>query len=178
PLPDIESDLTIEGPANGGIAISGQHAVELISIDALGTVNSSVALRNLTFTQAESEFGGAINNNGILKVDDCTFSDNSGNGGAIVSIGTLTVTNSTFAGNTALAGAALGATPGPAGKTVSVVNSTFYGNMAVHAGGGDRQQHIPEQHRDQRRLDFRQFHRPEAERGHPGRRFRGEQLLR
>ena len=135
PLPDIESDLTIEGPANSGIAISGQHAVELISIDALGTVNSSVALRNLTFTEAESEFGGAINNNGILKVDDCTFSDNSGNGGAIVSIGTLTVTNSTFAGNTALAGAALGATPGPAGKTVSVVNSTFYGNMAVHAGG-------------------------------------------
>ncbi len=133
-LPDIESDLIIEGPATGGIAISGHHAVELISIGTLNPAIRTVALRNLTFTEGESEFGGAINNNGVLTVNNCTFSDNHGNGGAIVSIGTLTVTNSTFVDNSALVGGALGGTPGPAGRTIRVVNSTFYGNTATQAG--------------------------------------------
>ncbi len=133
-LPDIETDLTIEGPATGGIAISGKHAVELISIGMLNPAIRTVALRNLTFTESESEFGAAINNNGILTVNNCTFSDNHGNGGAIGSIGTLTVTNSTFVGNSALVGGALGATPGPAGKAIKVVKSTFYGNTATQAG--------------------------------------------
>jgi hypothetical protein len=133
-LPDIETDLTIEGPATGGIAISGHQAVELISIGMLNPAIRTVALRNLTFTEGESEFGGAINNNGVLTVNNCTFSDNHGNGGAIVSIGTLTVTNSTFVDNSALVGGALGGTPGPAGKSIRVVNSTFYGNTATQAG--------------------------------------------
>ena len=34
-LPDIESNLTISGPTDGDITISGNDAVEIITIDAL-----------------------------------------------------------------------------------------------------------------------------------------------
>lgn len=110
-LPDIHSNLSIIGPS-AGITISGNNAFPIMFIDEGTLGKSTVALSNLTFTAASYDFGGgAINNNGTLGIDNCTFSDNrANNGAAMVSIGTLTIRNSTFSGNNALVGGALSVT--------------------------------------------------------------------
>ena len=55
--------------------------------------------------------GGAINNQGILTVTNCSFANNAANnngaGGAIYNYGTLKVTGSTFTGNIATMGGAI-----------------------------------------------------------------------
>jgi len=134
-LPDIDRNLSIVGPS-AGIVISGNNQVPIMFIDEASLGRSTVILRNLTFTAARYNLGGgAINNNGTLTVDNCTFSENEGNnGGAIISIGRLTVSNSTFSSNNALVGGALGLTRSQAGDTTVVVNSTFYGNSAGQGG--------------------------------------------
>jgi hypothetical protein len=134
-LPDIHSDLSIIGP-DAGITISGNNTVPIIFIDSGSLGQSTVALSNLAFIAANYESGGgAINNNGELTVDNCTFTDNKGNnGGAILSVGKLTVRNSTFSGNNALNGGALALTRSLAGSTTTVINSTFYRNGAGQGG--------------------------------------------
>jgi CSLREA domain-containing protein len=134
-LPDINSELSITGPANGGITISGNHAVHVLTINNPGL--ATVRLSNLTFADAMGgQFAnGAIENNGVLTVTNCTFSDNqANNGGAIISTGTLNVIDSTFVGNSALVGGALAATRGASGRALNVTNSTFQGNTASDGG--------------------------------------------
>jgi CSLREA domain-containing protein len=61
-LPDIESDLTIDG-GHGGIAISGQNKVGVMTLDVSGPGGHTVALSNLTFENGNGALlfaGGAI----------------------------------------------------------------------------------------------------------------------
>jgi CSLREA domain-containing protein len=143
-LPDIESNLTISGPARGGIAISGQNAVGVMTIDLSGTSGYTVTLSNLTVENGNGVSfgaGGAILNTiATLNVDHCVFLNNyASQGGAIFDAGgLLTVTNSTFSKNSAGdGGAILVETAFPADVTnCTISNSSFSANMASAGGGG------------------------------------------
>jgi CSLREA domain-containing protein len=85
-LPAVANTLTITGPTtSGGIAIVGDHSVELM------VVNSGATL-NLQFLTMED---GSVTGSGF---------PGNGDGGAIYNNGTLTVANSTFSGNQATGG--------------------------------------------------------------------------
>src|SRR5271155_2423427 len=135
-LPDIESDLTIKGPTSGNIAISGNHAVGVMSIDTSGPGGHTVALSNLTIENGATDMGGGISNgDATLTVTNSTFSGNSASvdGGGIFNHGnaTITVTNSTISGNSAGCGGGISNS-----GALTVTNSTFSGNSATGIGGG------------------------------------------
>lgn len=135
PLPDVTSDLNIDGPGANLFTVSGGNAYPVFNI-----TNSNVVanLSGLTIANGSSSSdGGGISNSGsTLTLSNCAFSNNSATGGAsggglanLNSAGTATVTNCTFSGNSALSGAAtynLG--------TLVVENSTFNQNTASGTG--------------------------------------------
>lgn len=104
--------------------ISINSSVNLIGVDPTTTIingqllgqifmiNAGICLfKNLTIENGKSptagNFGGGIQNNGILTVDNCTFSGNNctiGYGGGIANETTMYVKNSIFTGNTGLWG--------------------------------------------------------------------------
>jgi len=131
-LPIISGDLTIDG---GGltVTISGNNLVRGLRI-GLGV---NVTLRNLTIDHAKTagDTGGAVQNAGMLIVEDCTFSNNWALvGGAIYSTNNLQVSDSTFLDNTA--GGGSGGAIQVYNSTATVSGSTFSGNHATQDGGG------------------------------------------
>lgn len=109
-----------------------------VTVDRVGTL--TVAGSTFAGNVAGEGDGGAIYNEGIVKVWRSTFSDNvsrQGDGGAIYSDAGdapgAVVVNSTFAGNKALAGD--GGALFNEGD-LSVDSATFYGNESSHTGGG------------------------------------------
>lgn len=106
----ISSNLTIDGTGHN-ITISGNNSVELFYVNP----TIQLTLRNLTIANGYvNGFGGAISNgDGIVTLDNCTFSNNvatgsngdNAAGGAIYnsgSFGELFVNNCTFVNNSAL----------------------------------------------------------------------------
>jgi hypothetical protein len=125
------SALAIDGPAVGGITISGRTTNEILDLGS----DTNVTLTNLTFLDGgDVPDGGAIYAGGTtLTIENSTFSSNEANfGGAILAnVGTVTITNSTFADNHADVGGAIYND----GATVLLTNDTFDGNTANAAGG-------------------------------------------
>jgi predicted outer membrane repeat protein len=128
------SDLSIEGPTVGGIAISGRNTNEILDLGS----DTNVTLTSLTFLEGGNVlFGGAIYATGTtLTIENSTFSDNGAGGdfgGAIFAdSGTVTITNSTFAGNTTSeAGGAIY----NADATLLLTNDTFDKNTVTSSGG-------------------------------------------
>ena len=116
------SSVIVDGSGQT-IAISGQHAVQVLSV--LGTLD----LRRVTIADGSTAtIGGGIDNSGTLTVKDCTFSGNRSGfaGGAISNFGVLTVSNTTFAGNSAFFGGAI-----QNFSSALVSNSTFSFNRAT-----------------------------------------------
>jgi hypothetical protein len=118
--------------ANGG-AILVDSGVTLNLKTDIFTKNSAVAAANAGGN------GGAIENDGTLTADGCTFTSNAadanlGDGGAIRSknggAGQLTVKNSTFTQNTAVFGGAI-----TTYDTTTLTNDTFGSNSAANSGG-------------------------------------------
>lgn len=131
-LPAITDTLTINGPGEASLTISGNNTVRVMQ------VNSGVAanLSNVTIANGKSFQGSGIQISGTLSVSNTTFFSNSasGVGGAIVSDGgTLTVTGSTFYSNTTGSGGGIYNYPS---GTVNVSNSTFYSNSVANSGAG------------------------------------------
>lgn len=135
PLPDVTSDLNIDGPGANLFSISGGGAYQVFNIT---NPNGITNFSGLTIANGSSSSdGGGISNNGsVLTLNNCAFSNNSAtkgaSGGGLANLntaGTATVTSCTFSGNNALNGAAtynLG--------TLVVENSTFNGNTASGTG--------------------------------------------
>jgi len=132
PLPTITSTLTIQGPGADRLAVSGNSAVRILTVNN----GASLAVSGLAFASGKAGNGAAISNYGSLSVTNCTFISNVSNSssGAIYNEGgTAVVTGSTFQGNSAnSAGGAIG----NYGGTLTVVNSTFSGNSAAGSWGG------------------------------------------
>jgi predicted outer membrane repeat protein len=124
--------LSINGPAVGGITISGRTTNEILDLES----DTNVTLTNLTFLDGGNAIdGGAIFADGTsLTIENSTFSHNAaGFGGAILAdAGTITITNSTFAGNSAVEE---GGAIYNDGATVLLTNDTFDGNTAGSDGG-------------------------------------------
>ena len=138
------TNVWIVGPASidcsdgGSFSVGGGTTVNIsgltISHEASSFDNDGVLnLSSCTFTEnAGGPQGGAIENDGTMTVVPSTFSDNSDHdGGAISNLGTLTVTSSTFSGNYAdyLGGAIQNA------GTLSVTSCTIADNTALVGGG-------------------------------------------
>jgi predicted outer membrane repeat protein len=153
----IEDDLDISGPGPSHLAVSGNNASRVFSIDA--GVTASIGGLTITGGEATGASGGGIASAGNLTLTDLTVSgNNAGNGGGgiyshastltltrstvsgnsadnyaggIFSDGVLTLTDSTISGNNAGNGGGI-YTSG----TMTLTNSTLSGNTAVYAGGG------------------------------------------
>lgn len=137
-LPEIKSEMSINGPGASLLTVSGNNSVRVFSLRLLtvGTVNFS----GLTIANGRiNDVGGGIytQNSGNVNVTDCTINNNFailgggvGNGGN----GVFTITNSTLSNNSAGTGG--GAYNGLA--TMNVINSTINNNAAgVVAGSGN-----------------------------------------
>ena len=142
---------TYTGTGNRGliitknVAIVGENQTTAL-IDAqnssnIFTVNSGVkvTIANLTLTNGNTTYGGAIYNGGTLNVSNCTFTNNTagyggiGYGGAISNNGTISsLSGCTFTGNTA---EVYGSAIYNSGTTNSVSDCTFTNNTAIRYGG-------------------------------------------
>jgi predicted outer membrane repeat protein len=128
------SALAIDGPAVGGIVLSGGTTNEILDLGP----GTNVALTNLTFVDGGGvTFGGAIYADGTtLTIENSTFSGNGADsdfGGAIfANTGTVTITNSTFADNSTSEG---GGAIYNADATLLLTNDTFDNNTVTSPAG-------------------------------------------
>jgi large repetitive protein len=133
----IAKPLTIEGPAMGGVAISGGGLSRVLLV----FWNIPVSLRNVTITGGISEgLGDGIANGGLLTLDHVTVSDNGpplvgamgSEGGGIYNYeeGQLTLVNSTVSRNRAEKGGGIASY-----GHVSLRSSTVAENSAALGGG-------------------------------------------
>jgi len=130
----IGRNMTIQGQSEAGTIIDAQQLNRIFTIQNTATVTIfDLTLRNGKVTSQ----GGAINNNGSLTLNGCTFTDNNAiaSGGAVYNDngGSLTVIDCTFTGNT------VNMTGGNGGaihnyNTLNVDGSSFTGNSA-NCGG-------------------------------------------
>ncbi|HEY0320623.1 MAG TPA: Ig-like domain repeat protein, partial [Pyrinomonadaceae bacterium] len=143
-LANIAGDLTITGPTNNRLTISGNNTSRVFTIDP--TFN--VAISNLTIANGRDGFGGGIYSEGNLTITNSTLTNNhavlglpgaTGEGGAIDSEGgLLTIINSTISGNSA---ETFGGGLNNCGNSTAVLtNVTITGNRAdvdnLPPGGG------------------------------------------
>lgn len=144
---DINTDLTIEGPGAGGVAISGHNAVEVLYV-APGV---TATLKGLTIENGASTSGvgantGGITNDGSLGIEDSIVEDNTASGSGINTVNTGGISNDTGAtleifdstvANNSSTGSGTDVNTGGiynAGTFYDVV-STLYGNNGI--GGTD-----------------------------------------
>lgn len=125
----IGTDLTIEGPGSGALAVSGNNAHTVLLVSRGATVTIS----GLTVEDGQSYAGAGIINDGTLILTDSTVSNNGGQtsqGGGIDNGGTLTLAHDTLSGNGATTGGGI-----DSNGTLTVINSTFSQNRASSGGG-------------------------------------------
>ncbi|MCA9069733.1 MAG: hypothetical protein KDA84_12455, partial [Planctomycetaceae bacterium] len=166
---DITQSLTIKGPTSdpNGIVISGEGNNRIFRV--LGGTPTQVTLARMTITSGDAggEDGGAIVNNGSLRLENMVISaSEAGNGGAIDNNASLTVTagsqiignrasnsgggidnggsaqllinNSTISSNSAQFGGGIYNLSGSPGGQISILRSTLAGNFATQTGGAIR----------------------------------------
>jgi hypothetical protein len=135
----IAKDLTVAGPGEAVLTVSGNHASRVFDIAAPFTVS----LAGLTIADGfTTGSGGGIFNAGVLTVTDSTLSGNSSSGGfpsgggGIYNIGMLTVTDSTLSGNSASGFNEFGGGIYNNAGTLTVTDSTLSDNSVGTAGSG------------------------------------------
>jgi IPT/TIG domain/Right handed beta helix region len=147
-LSKTSSSITIAGAGAGPISISGGGVTGIFQVNP----GVTVTMTGLTLEDGYNDIvywgpggvndgdAGAINNDGSLTVNNCTFSDNTSapdggygdeGGGAIYNSGILAVSNSMFSGNSVDGN---GGAISCAGM-MTVNNCTFTGNSAKNGGG-------------------------------------------
>jgi predicted outer membrane repeat protein len=94
----INKSLNISGEDGSSTIIDGGSNAELFNI-----INGTVILDKLTIAHGNTNKGGAINNKGILTLNNCIFNENrvTEYGGAIYSANTLNIHNCKFTNNLA-----------------------------------------------------------------------------
>ncbi|MFO8150276.1 MAG: choice-of-anchor Q domain-containing protein, partial [Trueperaceae bacterium] len=149
----IDKDLTIAGPEDGTVTISGNDASRVFDVKNGGY---DVVLRNLTITGGLADVGAGVwvesgaSLEGSLTLIDCTVAGNHasgsdavrGDGGGLYVYGTLRMERTTVRDNTAGSFGGGVFHDGTVEPSASIVNSTFTGNVAQgggaihHDGGG------------------------------------------
>jgi YD repeat-containing protein len=113
-------------------AISGNSNVGILNIGTAYVADSTISGNGNT---TSSEYGGGIDNSGILSVKYCTISGNQigSFGGGIYNSGSATIAGSTISGNSASRGG--GGVANLQYGTVQVDNCTITGNSSANGGG-------------------------------------------
>jgi autotransporter family porin len=95
----ISNNMTITGQSTDGTIINGLNSGNLFNV----IPGISLTLRNLTLTGGNTtDNGGAVNNQGILTIENCKITDNTANdGGGVYNTGNCILNDSTISGNTA-----------------------------------------------------------------------------
>jgi Peptidase family C25/Right handed beta helix region len=136
-LPNINNNLTIDGPGPSLLTINGNNTVRVISINT----GFTVTFQDLTIAngRAVNLQGGAIDsNNDTVTLSNCVFDHNFAtfDGGAVRNNGgNMTVTGCTFSNNTSAEPSGQGGGLKQNGASMTVTNTTFINNSA-DAGGG------------------------------------------
>ncbi|UTB32043.1 MAG: chitobiase/beta-hexosaminidase C-terminal domain-containing protein [Methanobacterium sp. ERen5] len=127
---NINTNISIVGENQAKTLINGTNSGLIFHI----TSGVEVLLKNLTFSNCNETEGGVVNNQGLLKVDNCTFTDNTAQyGGAINNnYATLNLNHCTFLGNIARGGGALYNMYG----NMNINDTTFTNNTAYQNWGG------------------------------------------
>ena len=128
---EINTDVTINGPSTGALAVDGNGQVGVFDIEA-----GVVSIVNLTMQNGLGSQGGGIYNDGTLTLTNCTLSGNSADdgGGVYNDIdGTATLTNCTLNGNSAPNGEGGGGVYNDA--VVTLTSCTLSNNSGVDGGG-------------------------------------------
>ena len=133
----INKNLTVNGAGAANTKVSGNNAVQVVSIGG----NSTVNINGLTVAKGRARDGSGVlvNPGSTLNLANSTFSSNAGSssvssGGAIYnSSGTINITNSTFLSNAARGSG--GAIYNNSSGTINITNSTFSDNSARISGG-------------------------------------------
>jgi Right handed beta helix region len=123
-LANSEEDLSIIGPAYGGITINGLFNIGLFEVE-----DAELNLVNLTLTGGVGEGGGGVLSfDSTVSIENCTFADNeAGIGGAIFAEESgVFLLNNTFTQNGADEGGAIAND----GSEFLISNNTFSGNGA------------------------------------------------
>src|SRR5436305_2632486 len=140
-LPSITANTTINGNVNGGVITlsgnntsGGSNGTRIFNVNA----NATLTLNNMVLRDGYSnDDGGAVRNDGTLKVNSCKFLYNatsaSWSGSAILSLGPLTITKSEFAFNTGGGGAVK---PRSANAVTHISGSSFHDNTSTASAGG------------------------------------------
>jgi CSLREA domain-containing protein len=116
----------------GGVTING-HGLNSLFHCGSQTTNTLIRL-TLTGGHADIAGGGAILNDSVLTINQCTFTNNTANeAGAIFNFTTLIVNNSTFVGNSARFGGAIEGDGGP----ITLNQCTFTSNVASNVASND-----------------------------------------
>ena len=107
----IATNLTITGPTNASVTVSGNHSSRIFHFNT-GSYAGSIKISNLTINNGNATGPGAgiFNETGtFLSLNNCTISgNNSGDsGGGIANNGLIVLTNCTISGNQAVAGGGL-----------------------------------------------------------------------
>ncbi len=147
-------NLTIDGPGENRLTVSGNNAWQVFDIGAGATVK----IDNLTIADGLTvggngggilnEAGATLNLDQVVLANNCAYADssgNNGNGGGIENAGSLTIVDSTFTKNLASggeftnpdSGCGGGAIDtGTAGSSLTVISSTFTNNQAAGLSTG------------------------------------------
>jgi CSLREA domain-containing protein len=144
-LPDISSDMTINGPGANILTIQRSTVAGTPNFRIFTTSPSTmVTIFGLTIfngnASGDAGKGGGILNSGTLTLNSSVVSGNTAaaGGGGIANLGLLTLNNSLVATNTATGsiGGGISNDISPIGAlTVTINNSTISGNTASSGGG-------------------------------------------
>lgn len=131
----ISKNMTLIGQSQSGTIINAQNQARIFIIQS----DTTVTIKNLTLTNADADYAGAILNAGNLTIVDCTFSNSAADsGGAIWNQGVMDITGSTFQQNTADAREYCGFGGAIYNDNVGILtisHSTFNENTAFLYGG-------------------------------------------
>jgi uncharacterized repeat protein (TIGR01451 family) len=131
----INKNMTFIGQSQTNTIINGTNINYIFFIES----GITVYINNITFTNGNSNIGGAIYNSGYLTITGCSFSNNTANwyGSAITNEGILTVSDSKFINNTSSGDGGAIANGGIYHSGDLTVNSsTFTNNRANNFSGG------------------------------------------
>src|SRR6185312_5315429 len=131
---DINHDLTIQGPTNATVVVSGN---QLATVFFVGIATASIS--NLQITGGKGQDGGGIDNSGYgsVTVSNCTFSGNSaGSGGGIYNAGAMSLANCVMTNNTAQSGGGMVNITASPPTAVTITNCSISNNTATLNGGG------------------------------------------
>jgi hypothetical protein len=132
----IGKNLSISGPGASNLAISGNNAVQVLSINGASVTISAVTIKN-GYSDIPGIGGGIYISFGSLTLRDAVVTGNavSYSGGGIENYqGTVNITNSMISGNSASGYGGGGIFN--YGGTVTVTNSTVSGNSSTGGRGG------------------------------------------